>query len=65
MYLLVYVSGSLWLSPREKVEAEREAEELMLYKLYISASFEILQQADFMWVIGNSNNDKMLAIQCC
>jgi hypothetical protein len=43
MYLLVYVSGSLWLSPREKVEAEREAEELTLYKLYISASFEILQ----------------------
>lgn len=47
------------------MEAEREAEELMLYKLYISASFEILQQADFMWVIGSSNNDKMLAIQCC
>ena len=47
------------------MEAEREAEKLTLYKLYISASFEILQQADFMWVIGNSSNDKMLAIQGC
>lgn len=54
-----------YLQGREKVEAEREAEKLTLYKLYISASFEILQQADFMWVIGNSSNDKMLAIQGC
>lgn len=35
------------------------------YRLYISAAFEILQQADFMLVIGKSNNDKMLAMQCC
>ena len=47
------------------MEAGREAVELILYKLYISASFEILQQADFMLVIGKSSNNKVLAIHCC
>lgn len=47
------------------MEAGREAVELILYKLYISASFEILQRADFMLVIGKSSNDQVLAVHCC
>lgn len=57
--------GYLQENGRMEAGRVREAEELPLYKLHISALFEILERADFTLVISKSNNDKMLAIQCC